>query len=298
MVKTPILFLIFNRPDTTRKVFEQIRKAQPSELFIAADGPRENVPVDTKNCKEVREIVSQVDWPCKVQTLFRKKNLGCKVAVSGAIDWFFTHVEAGIILEDDCLPDQSFFPFCEDLLNRYREQPKVMMISGFNTKGVWDYPKSYFYSQYTAIWGWATWRRAWKHYDVTMRSWLDKNNQKHVQGQITDKLVWKSKKWTYDKLVKNEKDTWDYQWEYALLLNKGLSIVPISNLIENIGFQKNGTHTTDKQDQKIPEIKPITFPLIYNDHFKRDRVYDAYFTERFYSARSLFQKIIDKIRIW
>jgi len=169
---TPILFLVFNRPDTTKIVFDEIKKSQPKKLFIAADGPRNGNYEDTENCEIVREIVTGVDWDCDVHTLFRKKNLGCKHAISGALDWFFSNVEDGIILEDDTLPHPKFFRFCEELIARYRNQKNIIAISGDNFQhGKRRGENSYYFSKYVHIWGWATWKRAWELYDVNMKEW-------------------------------------------------------------------------------------------------------------------------------
>lgn len=171
-LNVPVLLLIFNRPDTTQRVFHEIRGASPLQLFISADGPRENKPGEFEKCQITRDIVRQVDWDCEVYTNFRDKNLGCKIAVSSAIDWFFENVEEGIILEDDCLPSFSFFRFCEELLEKYRDDERIMQIGGTNLLSEWQRSDdSYYFSKYGAIWGWATWRRAWQYYDVNMKLW-------------------------------------------------------------------------------------------------------------------------------
>ena len=168
---TPILFLIFNRPDTTFKVFEEIRKIKPAKLYIAADGPRPNVIGEEEKCTASRNIIKQVDWDCDVKTLFREKNLGCKIAVSSAISWFFENVEEGIILEDDTFPTQSFFWFCQELLDFYRNDSRIMHISGNNFQlGKIRGEGSYYFSKYNHIWGWATWKRAWRFYDVSLNT--------------------------------------------------------------------------------------------------------------------------------
>jgi len=177
---TPVLFLIFNRPNTTQKVFNAIRQAKPKQLFVAADGPRKGKEGEKEKYEQAREIIEQVDWNCEVRTLFREKNLGCKIAASSAIDWFFENVDEGIILEDDCLPSQSFFRFCQELLEYYRDDTRIMMISGNNFQfGKVRGEGSYYFSKYAHVWGWATWRRAWKHYDVNMKNFEDflKSNQ-------------------------------------------------------------------------------------------------------------------------
>ncbi len=166
---TPVLFLIFNRPDTTTRVFEAIREARPSRLYVAADGPRADKEGEAQRCLETRKITEAVDWPCEVRRLYREENLGCKLAVSSAITWFFTHEEEGIILEDDCLPDQSFFPFCAAMLERYRDDGRIMMVLGTSLLPPGGGPDAdYLFTQYFLIWGWATWRRAWEKYDIEM----------------------------------------------------------------------------------------------------------------------------------
>lgn len=172
---TPVLFLVYKRPDTTRQVFEAIRQAKPPRLYIAADGPKKDLPEEAEKVKQVRDIVlSGVDWDCEVETLFRDENLGCKYGVSGGIDWFFENEEEGIILEDDTLPSQSFFWFCQELLERYKDDKRIMAISGDNFQnGIKRGACSYYFSRYNHIWGWASWRRAWGYYSVNMKLWPD-----------------------------------------------------------------------------------------------------------------------------
>src|SRR6478609_2139677 len=170
-LRTAVLLVIFNRPETTRLVFEAIRKAKPTRLYIAADGPREHVASDHKKCEEARQIVTQVDWDCQVHILFNQKNLNCGVGPSSAFTWFFEHEEEGIILEDDCLPSQSFFWFCQELLERYRDDTRVMHIGGNNFLNGWrnDSDYSYYFSRSGYVWGWATWRRAWNQFDFKIK---------------------------------------------------------------------------------------------------------------------------------
>lgn len=274
-MNTPLLFIVFNRPDPTERVFEEIRKAKPQRLFIAADGPRNDKPEDVEKCRLTREVVENVDWPCEVQTLFQDKNLGCKIAVSSAINWFFENVEEGIILEDDCLPDPSFFPFCTELLEKYRNNEKVMLISGFNMIGQSNINESYFFSKYIGIWGWATWRRVWAQYDIKMTSWADKNNRIRVKKTINNRRSWKVRSWIYNELYLNKKNTWDYQLEYCILSKNGLSIVPKVNLVENIGFDEGATHTViGKGGFTVPERHRIESPLKYNDNIRENKEYD------------------------
>lgn len=245
-MNTPILLLIFNRLDQTKKVFSTIRRARPTQLFIAADGPRTSHAADTKECDSVRNyITTHIDWNCKVHTLFRKDNIGCKMAVSSAISWFFSQVECGIILEDDCLPHPSFFSFCEELLAKYKDDTRVMMISGNNfqqenKRG----DESYYFSKYCSIWGWASWKRAWDLYDVRMANYptfKQKNLIKDVFASYVERLFWQR---VFSNMHKGIRDTWDHQWAYAIVSQHGLSITPNCNLVSNIGFGQGATRTS------------------------------------------------------
>jgi hypothetical protein len=244
--RVAVLFLVFNRPDVTEKVLAAIRTAQPPRLYIAADGARPNKPAEKEACDAVRKLVEAgVDWPCKVHTLFREHNLGCRQAVSTAIDWFFEHEEAGIILEDDCLPNPSFFPYCEELLYHYRDDTRVMHINGNNIMRGWvhDSDYSYYFTHHAAIWGWASWRRAWKHYhvDTPLLPELERKKYfwRHFFNGIEARMLLRPLWATHNKQL----DTWDYQWSFAIIIQSGLSIMPIVNLISNIGFGGEATHT-------------------------------------------------------
>ena len=238
MITSPVLFLIFNRPDTTRRVFEAIRTAQPQKLFIAADGPRLNVESDYEQCTATRSIAMNVDWECEVYTLFRDTNLGCKAAVSSAIDWFFEHVEEGIILEDDCLPDQTFFRFCDELLDKYRHDTRIGMISGDNFLfGQRNIEGSYYFSRYTHIWGWATWRRAWQKYDVSLSGWPKFREQKllrHVLDNDEEVEYWTA---IFDNTYLGHINTWDYQLMFSSWANGFVNIIPNSNMVQNDGYK-------------------------------------------------------------
>lgn len=244
MLRTPLLFLTFNRPDVTKITFNVLRLVKPKYLYLASDGPREDRLDDFKNCEQVRRIVRNVDWDCEVKTLFRDKNLGCKYGVSTAIDWFFENVDEGIILEDDCLPEQSFFTYCEELLDKYRNDERVMHISGDNFQnGIKRGTASYYFSKYVHVWGWATWKRAWKHYDVTMKSFPNFMDQGHIKNLFInedEQNFWLS---NFKAVFENKIDTWDFQWVYTVMSNNGLSTTPNENLVSNIGFQVDATHT-------------------------------------------------------
>jgi hypothetical protein len=258
----PILFLTFNRFDTTKIVFERIKEHRPKTLYVASDGARLNKPGEEEQVEKIRlYLTDQIDWECNVKTLFRKNNLGCKNAVSGAISWFFENEEMGIILEDDCLPSKSFFPFCEELLLKYKDDDRIMHIDGTTSQdGVPG--TSYQFSKYCLIWGWATWRRAWNKYDVGIKSFPEFKEKNII------KSIWRKQE-VSDYWLKNFRDvysgqvnTWDYQWAYTVWTNNGMSIRPAVNLIKNIGFNAGATHTHDANELlKTMKNKEIVFPL-------------------------------------
>src|SRR3989344_9553516 len=264
---TPILFIIFNRPDTTDIVFAEIKKVRPEKLFIAADGPRKNTPEDYKKCAQTREIIKKIDWPCDVKTLFQKENLGCGYGVSTAINWFFDFVEEGIILEDDCAPDQSFFYFCQELFEYYRDNKKIMHISGDN----FQYGKkrgfsSYYFSEYAHGWGWATWRRAWKFFDFNCVS------------------------------PEQKKSNWDKQWYLSVRKQKGLAVLPNVNLVSNIGIGDNSTHTKEPVHYANLPTKQMIFPLIHPKIIMQHRLADFFTNRDMFKGsfkRLVFQKLLD-----
>lgn len=265
-MKTPVLLLIFNRPELTFTVFQEIRTAKPEKLFIAADGPREGKEGEPEKCEQTRSIVKQIDWNCEVKTLFRDKNLGCRNAVSSAITWFFNNVEEGIILEDDCLPDPSFFKFCQALLEKYRKCEQVMHIGGNNFQnGRKRGEDSYYFSNFAHIWGWATWRRAWKNYNVEMIGLEEFIQQKSLEKKLRNKF---HSNFYLKKLAdtkSNRIQTWDYQWSFTIWKNNGISIIPNANLVSNIGFGNNSTHTHETESDysllKTEGITNITHPI-------------------------------------
>lgn len=240
MFNTPILFLIFNRIELTKITFDRIRSIKPKYLYIAADGPRLENKNDELNCSLCREyVLSNIDWNCKIRMLFQKNNLGCGLAVSSAISWFFSFVEEGIILEDDCLADISFFKYCQNMLERYRYDTQIFHINGSNHQyGIWRGNSDYYFSIYPHVWGWATWRRAWLYYDYEMTKLDEYSNSPFF------------KKFAQLDLMNNVKgrivDTWDVQWVYSLFVNNGWAITPNLNLISNLGFDNFATHTKYK----------------------------------------------------
>lgn len=269
---TPILFLVFNRVENTKKVFEEIKKAKPKKLYIAADGPRN--AQEKRKTEAVRNYIQKnITWKCAVKKLFRDKNLGCKIAVSSAIDWFFENEKQGIILEDDCLPNKSFFLFCEAMLHKYKTNEKISHISGTNVQGKSHVSESYFFSKTFNVWGWATWRRAWKHYDVSMNYWK-KSRFKLFKIEKQLSLIDKLRAFRiYEATYRGKIDTWDYQWGLLCLLQNKLSIIPKNNLITNLGFTE-GTHTTNYNlREKTLQTLELEFPLKENNSLTENIVY-------------------------
>jgi hypothetical protein len=248
-----VLFLVFNRPQTTELVLQAIRAAAPKQLFVAADGPRPTNPTDSPQCKEVLSIIERgIDWDCKTEYLVRKTNLGCGKAVSSAISWFFNVVPEGIILEDDCRPAAQFFPFCSELLERYRDEPRVAQIGGFNGQfGQKRGSASYFFSRYFHIWGWASWRRAWEGYDFAMRDYRDFIMEGGLESLFDRQVVREFWRYNFDSVISGQATTWDYQWAYHNFKRDALAIVPNVNMVENTGFGAGATHTFDR-NRKLP----------------------------------------------
>ncbi|PZR25095.1 MAG: nucleotide-diphospho-sugar transferase [Citrobacter freundii] len=241
---SPILFLLFNRPQQTKQVFEQIRKVRPAKFYIAADGPRTGHPDDPVQCREARAVIDQIDWPCELKLLLREQNLGCRIAVSDAISWFFQHEEEGIILEDDCLPDKSFFFFCDQLLERYRFDERIHAITGTNLQNgkTWG-EGSYYFSRYTNIWGWASWRRVWNSYDRDLKKYNVEDVEPVLSQFYRDRFLVDDWVKNFAKLKSGEIDTWDHQLNFLTFFENALCITPNVNLISNIGFGAGATHT-------------------------------------------------------
>ena len=265
-LSTPVAFLIFNRPDLAEIVFAAIRQAQPKQLFVVADGPRSDE--ESEKCKQTRAIIDRVDWDCQVLTNFSDVNLGSKYRISSGLDWVFSQVEDAIILEDDCLPAPSFFDFCQELLEKYRYDNRIMNISGTNLQyGKSRTNDSYYFSKYAATWGWASWRRAWQDYDVEIETWTEFKSSEIIKSIHINH--YEQKYWldVLERIHQKSFNTcWDHQWNYHCWTRNGLSITPNVNLISNIGFRADATHTTYLESHlaaipigNIWEIKHPTF---------------------------------------
>ena len=296
----PVVFIIFNRPDVASRTFSEIAKVKPKKLLVIGDGPRSNVPGEEVKVLEARSIIDKVDWNCEVLTNFSAENLGCKRRVASGLDWVFGLVEEAIILEDDCLPNQSFFLFCQEMLEKYRNDAEVGMISGANfQKGERRGDGDYYFSKYMHIWGWATWSDRWRDvYDVDMQAWPSFQKSKdfsEITSSTSNKRYWEK---MFEKVYRSKVDTWDYQWLFANWLNKRCSIIPNANLISNIGFGAGATHTKiESQISNIP-LQDLIFPLRHPDLIKVNVVADQFTEKNDYSTGvlALLKKVVKRLQ--
>lgn len=304
---TSILFLIFNRLDTTKQVFSVIQRAKPKKLYIASDGPRISKAGEKEIVDSVRKyVLDNINWECEIKTLFRENNLGCKIAVSSAITWFFKNEEQGIILEDDCLPDLSFFQFCQELLQRYRDDERVGIISGdnFNDKKIGE--ADYYFKRIPHIWGWATWKRVWDKYDVDMSEYEEFKNNNKIKEIWSNKKIQKYWIGVFDDVKNNKIDTWDYQLSFSCFKNDFFNICPNKNLVKNIGFGDNATNTflkikgvsnLDSSTMSLPPKHPDGFYYKeINDKYINKKISKNYYLKRILKMIGIFEimKIIFK----
>jgi len=286
---TPILLIIFNRRETTKKVFEVIRAARPKKLFIAADGFRENKSDENLICEETRLLTENIDWPCEVSRKYSQTNMGCDPHVESAVSWFFEHVDQGIILEDDCVPNQSFFGFCEQMLDKYKDNTEVMHINGSNFQfGKENNNASYYFSVYPHSWGWATWKRAWKKYDSKMCNFPEFKETKSIKKILPTTAQQKFHLNLFEKLYEGKYTFWDSKWTFAIWFQNGICITPKVNLISNIGHGTNATHTIAKEKihQESTGLTTIVDPISTSVNQLADKR-----TFLVYYYRSLLQKI-------
>jgi hypothetical protein len=280
-LRTPVAFVIFNRPDTTRRVFDAIARARPSRLLVVADGPRETRPDDAAKVAATRAIIDQVDWDCEVLTNYSTDNLGCRRRVASGIDWVFEQVEEAIVLEDDCLPHPSFFRFCEELLDRFRDDDRVSAVGGANYHpGVRLNDDSYYFSKYPYIWGWASWRDRWKGtFDVDMAAWPRvRDRAADVLGDAREGAHWAR---VFDEVHAGRIDTWDVQWAFACMLAGRSAVVPNVNLISNIGFGADATHTVQSTAVASLEAEAMPFPLRHPDGVFQSLTLDRRYFEHY-----------------
>jgi len=275
--------MAFNRPQTLSRVFAAVREARPPRLLLVCDGPRADRPGEAERCAEVRRILEGVDWPCDVQRNYSDVNLGCRARIASGIEWVFSREEEAIFLEDDTLPDASFFPFCDELLARYREDVRVQMVCGWNLLGRGDLGgASYWFSSHTRIWGWASWRRAWRGYDVTMADWPAFTlTSAWTQRTADERAGWKP----FFAAVKDARvDTWDAQLTLLAWRTGRLSIIPATNLVTNIGFGADSTNTGSTVNPS-PPVHAMRQPLVHPSVVAPSPRLDAHWVRREFGAR-------------
>lgn len=262
MLETPIALIVFNRPDTTRRVFEAIRLARPQRLFVIADAPRPDRDEEAERCAEALRVATAVDWDCQLEVDIATRNLGCRQRVSTGLDRVFATVERAIVLEDDCVPSPSFFRFCEELLERYADDLRVMAVSGDNYQfGADSGPDSYYFSRFNHVWGWATWRRAWALNDAQMRAWPSARAQQFLARTIERRSVaWYFAR-HFERVWRGDLDSWAFAWTFACWWHGGLTALPGKNLVRNIGFGAGATHTLARHPAETLEAAELEFPL-------------------------------------
>ena len=298
-VLSPVIFIIFNRPEVTERVFAEIAKARPSTLLVIADGPRPERSHEENLCRLARQVVERITWPCKVFSNYSDHNLGCKSRIASGLDWAFSIVEEGIILEDDCLPAEDFFRYCDLMLDRYRDNNYIGMISGNNFQdGVIRGDGDYYFSRYCHIWGWATWARAWRKYDVEITQWPMLRAQgwlKTFEFSLDERKYWAR---SFNRVYDGKLDTWDHQWTMACWLENMISVMPNKNLISNIGFGAEATHTMAEGKFSKMEIKKINFPLKHPSTIAVNHEADSYTAKQMFTIsimRRLFNKLSFKL---
>jgi hypothetical protein len=294
---TPVVFLIFRRPDLTQQVFEAIRQAQPAKLLIVADGPR--TEPEALLCQQARAVTEQIDWDCEVLRNYANENMGCRQRVSSGLDWAFEQVESAIILEDDCLPHPSFFGYCQELLDHYREDERIWCIGGNNfQEGQWRGDGSYYFSNYNHYWGWASWRRAWQHYDRHLANWPAFRDGQYLSGILDSDLEIQYWRDIFEQLYHQGKpDSWGYVWTFTCWQHRGLTAFPNVNLISNIGFRVDGTHTTGESKQANVPSEEIG-ALLHPAFIARDPAADQFTFAQVYGGLQIIRNKRIYMRIY
>jgi hypothetical protein len=272
----PVVFLIFRRPDLTDRVFQAIRQTQPKTLLVVADGPRNEAEAEL--CRQARAVTEQVDWNCEVLRNYADANLGCRKRVSSGLDWAFEQVEEAIVLEDDCLPHHSFFDYCNELLEKYRNDQRVWCISGDNFQdGQWRGDGNYYFSNYNHCWGWATWKRAWQQYDHSLANWPAFRDGRYLEGILDSKLEVEYWQNIFEQLYSlGQPNTWAYAWTFTCWLHRGLTALPNVNLVSNIGFRSDGTHIVSEESSLANMPTQDISKLRHPQYTARDHVADIY----------------------
>lgn len=301
---TPVVFIVFNRLDCAQEVFEQIRKAQPQKLYIVSDGPRETHEGELQKVKSVRTYIeSNVDWECNVQYNYAEKNMGSKYRIYSGLNWVFSQEEQAIILEDDCVPSQDFFRYCQELLQMYKEDKKVWMISGINVVRKQSSKEPYFFSKFAGIWGWATWKRAWEQIDIELKTWPQVKKNGGIKYAY-DFFSYRSMLRVIKHQVEGKRDAWDIPWRYSIITNHGVGIMPRENLVSNIGCGRaDASNTTEEVTIDFSYGKPMEFPLKKQEKIEADMQYEkehlkngAGIKKELHYIKYLFTRIIPKTK--
>lgn len=292
----PVVLIIYRRPRTTRRVFERVRSVRPEQLFVVADGPRRQRPEEAQHCREARSIVEGVDWDCQVHRNYADENMGLKQRVVSGLNWVFDEVDRAIILEDDCVPEVSFFRFCAKLLTRFENDTHVMTISGNNFQPRRRTEYSYYFSRYMHCLGWATWRRAWDRYSPDMRAWPEIRNADGLRQIFENKEAADYWREIFDRAYAGEIDSWAYVWQYSIWMYDGINLLPERNLVAHVGFGEKATHTTAPGvGGGFQSTTPVTFPLDHPPFIVRHRKADR-FTQDHYYQPPLHQRVVSKVR--
>ncbi len=299
----PILLIVFNRPDKTQKLFDIIKKIKPKYLYVSCDGPRKNNPEDIKLCAEVKKIFTAINWECNFNKLFSEKNKSCKINVIESINWLFSNQEKGIILEDDCIPDLTFFNFCKILLKKYEDNDRIMQINGHCNNQLSSRGESYYFSKLNSTWGWATWKKSWKHFNTHMDDFKTNNMNQKIEKFYENKDIaeWMIR---YFKTTYNGNDKiWSVNWAYNILKHNGLVLSPFQNLIHNSGFDGSGTSGNFKEFNKFSDIK---INSIYKINHPKNINYEKIYDENFFynyiqkidqrAKKSFLKKLLDKFK--
>lgn len=270
----PVVVVVFNRVSMAEKMMVELKKIQPSKLFVISDGARKNVPGESERVEQVRSIFKKLSWPCEVFRNYADENMGCDLRVPSGLDWVFQYVDRAVILEDDCIPAEQFFIFAENMLEKYQNDLRVMMIAGSNMAPAYPIVDCCSFTARTYTWGWATWKRAWDHYCPDDSEWkriIQQGIFRETYGVRTRYYVRKE----LEYYLKRGQCPWDYLWWISCMGARGLCAVPKVNLIKNEGFGEEATHTREKGSYS-GEVGVMEFPLQYPEYVKRDYGFDRY----------------------
>lgn len=297
----PVVLLIFNRPEKTLRCLEHLRQARPPELFVVADGPRSGHPSDAERCTATRACLDRVDWPCRVHRLFRNENLGCRQSVSSGLNWAFEAVSQAVIIEDDCLVDPSFFPFARTVLERFGTQARLGSICAMNVLG----PKapqevSYFFSRFNLCWGWATTRKAWNHYDASMSAWPELRGSswlKELGLTPVEQHYWRTLFDDAHDSRPGSLDSWAVIWMYSCWRQRLCHAIPHTNLVCNVGFDAESTHTGGLGHTEQPPMLPMEEPITHPDRMVWNDRADTRMAPRLYHARNWWERVYWSLRL-